>query len=315
MYLEEHGEIQERFPHMWCGCSMSRLESLPFYHAYPGARVLTIGTSSCNMSCRYCSNAYVAKEDPAWQQSGMAEYSAKELVRLAEKLECHAIVFNVNEPTVSLLSLEELAVEARRAGLPMGCLTNGYMTEEGTERLARIFSFVNVAIKGLSDDFCRQFLGIPTVDSILRNIRALARTHHLEITTPIIQGVNDRDIDAIAGFLASVDPEIPWHVFRLLPEHDMKESEYPSIDGINQALQSARQRLPYVYFHNFVGSDWVNTLCPGCGVEVIERFSLGCGGDRLSKYHCEDGRCPKCRTPIRIHGERIAWGTKRAVTR
>ena len=80
----------------------------------------------------------------------------------------------------------------------------------------------------------------------------------------------------------------------------MKGAEYPNIHAIDSALQSARRRLPYIYFHNFVGSEWVNTLCPACGTVVIERFSLGCGGDKLNKLHLKDDRCPSCGRTIRL---------------
>jgi hypothetical protein len=129
---------------------------------------------------------------------------------------------------------------------------------------------------------------------ILRNLNHLAALCHLEVITPVIQGVNENELDEIAAFLARLDRRIPWHVFRLLPEHEMKDMNYPSIDGINRRLDSARNRLDHIYFHNFVGSDWVDTYCPACGAVMIERFSLGCGGDRLRAVHCKDGRCPEC---------------------
>ena len=65
----------------------------------------------------------------------------------------------------------------------------------------------------------------------------------MEVTTPVIQDVNDSQIEEIAKFLASIDPEIPWHIFRLLPEHEMKSAEYPSIERISLALESARKKI------------------------------------------------------------------------
>ena len=88
----------------------------------------------------------------------------------------------------------------------------------------------------------------------------------------------------------------------------MKAAEYPDIQAIDTGLQYARERLPYVYFHNFVGSEWVNTLCPFCGTIVIERYSLGCGGDKLKRVLCLDDRCPHCGRKIRILGEKPRLG-------
>ena len=304
MYYVDQGKIKERFPGRW-SYAVSRVESLPFYHAYPGSRSLTIGTSSCNFNCRYCSNAYIARQDPATLVEHTYEISPEDLLRMAQKLKCHNIVFSVNEPTVSLPTLLQLKECAARAGMPMGCLTNAYGTEESTALLASIFEFMNIGLKGFSSKFYRDYIGVREVAPVLRNIRLLASVRHAEVTTPVIEAANDSELGAIAEFLSDINPEIPWHVFRLLPEHEMKNAQYPSIEKICRALESAREKLRYVYFHNFVGSDWVNTMCPQCGTAVIERFSLGCGGDKLDNFHCADNRCPECGRGIRIHGRYV----------
>jgi pyruvate formate lyase activating enzyme len=312
MYYEDQGEIKERFPLRW-SYSVSRMESLPFYHVYPGSRTMTIGTTSCNFRCRYCSNAYIALEDPASVSETAYRMTAEDLVRTALKLNCHNIVFNVNEPTVSLPSLLELKVQAQKAGLPMGCLTNAYGTEESTELLASVFDFMNIGLKGFSSDFHREYIGIREVEPIKRNIKRLAGIRHVEVTTPVIQGANDYELASIGEFLVGIDKEIPWHIFRLLPEHQMKDAEYPNIEEINRSIQSARSGLAYVYFHNFVGSEWVNTICPGCGSDVIERFSLGCGGDKLDNFNCNGNQCPKCGFKIKIFGEYVPPRNERMV--
>jgi pyruvate formate lyase activating enzyme len=312
MYCESQGEIKERFPGRW-SYSVSRVEALPFYHAYPNSRSFTIGTTSCNFNCRYCSNAYIARRDPATLEENIYEMSANELVHMARKLKCHNIVFNVNEPTMSLPSLLELKIQAQDAGFPLGCLTNAYGTEESTELLASVFDFINIGLKGFSSDFCREYIGIKNIDPVLRNIRKLAQTRHVEVTTPVIEGVNDSELDSIAEFLADIDSNIPWHIFRLLPEYEMKEAEYPSIDRIGRVIKRCRKKLAYVYFHNFVGSEWVNTSCPQCGRDVIERFSLGCGGDKLDDFHCHGNKCSACGYPIKMLGQYIPFPKERVV--
>jgi pyruvate-formate lyase-activating enzyme len=242
----------------------------------------------------------VAKEDPEVQQDRMYRFAPHELVGMAIKLKCRSIIFNVNEPAVSIPSLLEVAHEAARAAIPMGCLTNGYTTPESTELLTSIFSFFNVSLKGISDSFNRKYIGIDSCAPVLRTIRRLVKDRHVEVTTPVIQGANDHEIDTIARFLEEVGREIPWHVFRLLPEDEMKGADYPDIEAIDEKLNSARERLPYVYFHNFVGSDWVNTLCAACGAVIIERHSLGCGGDRLKCVLCQDNRCPDCGREVKM---------------
>ncbi len=310
MYEAVDGAVRERFPDRWCAYSVSRVESIPFYHAYPGARCLVVGTAGCNLDCRYCSNAYAAKEDPAELADILLTLSPEALVGLAEKQGCHAIVFCINEPTVSLPTLSRVSQAAKAAGLPMGCLTNGYATPPATAMLGDIFSFVNVSLKGLSEPFCQKYLGISDSAPVIRNILELSRLCHVEVTTPVIESENDHELDRMAAILAGIDPEIPWHVFRLLPVHQMSAYEYPGIEAINAKLIGHRKKLPYIYFHNFIGSRWVNTTCPGCGRTVITRHSLGCGGDKLDIFALAGDRCPGCGQRVRLLGGRVAWNSK-----
>lgn len=310
MYWAGDGRVEERFPDMWCAYGVSRVETVPFYHAWPGARCLVVGTAGCNFDCRYCSNAEVVKVDPAGLQDIMLALSAEALVDKARKHGCHAIVFSVNEPTVSLPSLERVARAAGKAGIVMGCLTNGYATVAATQRLAEVFSFVNVSLKGLSPAFCKEYLGVPDAGPILRNIAALAGRVHVEVTTPVIEGINDHELDAMTTFLANIRRDIPWHVFRLLPEYKMQREEYPSIEAISAKIEDCGRHLDYVYFHNFIGSRWVNTHCPHCGAVVITRHSLGCGGDKLDTFDCAGNICPSCGGTIALCGSHVAWNAR-----
>ncbi len=302
MYYAPDGRVEERFPDKWCAHATARIETIPFYHAWPGARCLVVGTAGCNFDCRYCANAEVVKVDPAQQQDVMLDMAPEALVAAARKRDCRAIVFSINEPTVSLPTLERVAVAAREAGLVMGCLTNGYATPEATARLGAIFSCVNVSLKGLAPQFCQTYLGVPDAGPILRNIEALARLTHLEVTTPVIEGVNSHELGDMAAFLADVSPDIPWHAFRLLPEYKMRKEDYPSIESVGALVEGAGEKLRYVYFHNFIGSRWVNTDCPHCGAAVIERHSLGCGGDRLEAFHLIGHACPHCGGRVALRG-------------
>jgi len=310
MYEAVDGAVIERFPDKWCSYEVSRIESIPFYHAYPGSRCLVIGTASCNFDCRYCSNSYVAKEDPAGMQDVMINIPPENMVRLAQKHGCHNIVFSINEPTVSLPSLLRLAEAAKAARIPMGCLTNGYATSEGLEMLADVFSFVNVSLKGLAPEFCQRYLGIPDSGPVVRAISQLSKRCHVEVTTPIIESENEGELGQMADILAGINPEIPWHAFRLLPTYKMSDQQYQSISELNGTLEALRKRLPHIYFHNFIGSEWVDTHCPDCGAPVITRFSLGCGGDKLDECLADGDTCPKCGRRLYMLGSKVAWNSK-----
>jgi len=305
MYVMENNTIKERFPFSLTSMFVSHIESVPFYHAYPGSRSMIIGTMGCNFDCKYCSNAYVARSTP--EELYKYELTPKDLIKKAQQSGCHNIVFAVNEPVVSWPFMLSLAEEAGYKGMPVGCLTNGYMTEQVAEQMGEKFDFVNISLKGMTDEFYHRYAAVPLLGPVLRNIRLIVDKTHVEITTPIIQTVNDKDIVKMAEFIATIDREIPWHVFRLLPEYKMQEANPPAIAEINLLLDEARKILDYVYFSNFVGSDWVSTICPECGENLIKRINLGGCGGKMIEYRITENRCPNCDRTIKIKGERIQW--------
>lgn len=304
-YIQENSVIKERYPHQWTTFHAAHIESLPFYHAYPGSRTLVIGGTGCNFDCSYCSNSYVARESP----SRLYQFNLKpeQIVRKAGQTGCHNIVFAVNEPIVSLPSIAEIAREAQAAGIPVGCMTNGFQTPESIEQLSEICSFINISLKSISSSFYKKYVGVEKLEPILRNIKYLAARRHIEITTPIIQSLNDHEIDGIAAFIYSIDPLIPWHVFRLLPEYKMKDYRHPGIEEISSKLEDARKLLPYTYFSNFVGSDWVSTICPVCSTTVIERINAGGCGGKIIKYILQGDSCPHCGHRVPLFGGRVEW--------
>lgn len=310
-YIMKNGAIKEKLPHYWSSLNVVHIESLPFYHAYPGSRSLSIGSSGCNFDCSYCSNSYIARVSPS--ELYLYHLGPKQIIKRVRQAGCHNIVFALNEPIVSLQSLQELGEEAEKAGIPLGCMTNGYMTPESAELLSSICSFINISLKSISSQFYQKYTGISNIEPILRNIIYFADKNHLELTTPIIQSINDHEIDGIAAFIYSVNPQIPWHIFRLLPEYKMKECQPPSINDINTKLEYARELLPYIYFGNFVGSEWVSTLCPGCGKTVIERINLGGCGGKIIGYSLDDNKCPDCGQEIPIYGKRMHWNESESV--
>lgn len=311
MYQSLDGRVVECHPNSWSSYHASHIEQIPFYHAYPGSRSFVIASAGCNMNCAYCINSYIAK--PKTDDVFLFEVEPEKLVSLAKKSGCHNIVFGVNEVTVSLPSFIQVAKKAKESGMPVGCLSNGYMTKEAAQIMAEYISFINISLKSLSNDFYNTYAGVNDITPILRNIEFFAKSIHVEITTPIVQTVNDQEIDEIARYIKKVDANIPWHVFRLLPERNMNNAQYPDIDNINKVLKKARQSLPYIYFSNFVGSEWVSTVCPSCGEDLIERITLGACGGKLLNYQVKEGFCPNCGEKIPVLGGYVKWNAREAV--
>jgi len=307
-YQVVDGEVVERYPHRYSSLHVNHIESVPFYHFQPGSRTLVLGGAGCNFDCEYCANAYVARSDP----EPLLAYtvSPERVVALAEQYGCHNIAFAINEPTVALPTLLELAQVASEAGLPVGVLTNGYMAADLAEEMGKAFAFVNVSLKAITEAFYRDHVGVPGPEVVMRNIEILHRRTHVEVSTPIVQGLNDGDIPTIASFLADLDTGTAWHVFRLLPEYKMAGYDRPPIQDVNAALEGARELLPFIYFGNFVGSHWVSTLCPACGNLVIERINLGGCSAKLRSHGLHGDRCAACSESLPIVGGYVDWHSK-----
>jgi len=319
MYTVREGEVVERWPRRYSSAQVAHIETVPFFHFQPGSRTLILGGAGCNLDCHYCSNAYVARSEPSTVL--IYELLPERVIKLAEDYGCHSIAFAVNEPTVALPTLLELSDVSRDRGFPIGVLTNGYTPPEITERMGRAFDFINVSLKGLSRSFFAEHVGLPSGDDgtspsavVLRNIAMLRAMTHVEVSTPIVQGVNDHEITRIAASLGAIDRHIPWHVFRLLPEYKMADYERPSINAVVAALEGARQSLDFIYFGNFVGSRWVSTICPVCGAMAIERINLsGCSSKALS-YHLDAAQhCAQCGADLGIAGPAVTWHSKDTV--
>lgn len=296
MYTVKDGIIQEKYPYTWSRCQGEEMEKVPIFHFLPDERILQLGSFNCNASCAYCINANIA--DPQ-QELVTFELQPEQIVELAKRGQYKVIHFGINEVTVSLPSALKIVKLAKENGIIAGCSTNGYFTEETAKIAAEAFDFFNISLKSLQDGFYQQHLGLPSVAPVLRNIRYLAQHAHVEITTPITKD-NEEEIPTIAAWLAAVNPKIPWHLFRLLPANKFEHATPPSVMTLVNTVAKLADKPTYIYISNFIGSKWVDTLCPHCGETVITRLSEGSCGARLQHNYLNQDLCPNCGTKQEI---------------
>ena len=96
----------------------------------------------------------------------------------------------------------------------------------------------------------------------------------VEVTTLIIPDENDspEEITQIAEFIASVSPDIPWHVSAFYPHYYMEDKHPTPVEVITEALEIGKQAgLLYIYSGNIWGDPGAHTYCPGCHEKLIER--------------------------------------------
>ncbi len=268
------------------------IEKKPLYHFYPGSTSFSIATVGCNLRCRFCQNADISqapRERAGWEHWGR-ELPPQQVVYLARREGCRTIAYTYTEPTIFFEYAYECAVLASEAGIKNVFVTNGYMTAEALELIGENLHAANVDLKGL-DRFYRELCGArmqPVMDSIAR-MREMGVW--VEVTTLIIPGYNDDEetLYTIADFLASVDPDIPWHLSRFIPRYKMLDASPTPVSTLHQAAEIGRQAgLRYVYVGNVPGDEHEHTLCPQCGAICIRRYGYSI------RNLMEGNRCPKC---------------------
>lgn len=291
MYEIKDSAIVEKHPNKWSRCHGVYAERIPLFHGWPNQRFLQIGSFSCNASCAYCINASITikPQDPI-----TFVMSPEEVVDLALRSRFKGIHFGINEVTVNLPSALAVIKEAKKHNLIVGCSTNGFFTKEAAKLFSESFDFFNISLKSISDKFYKENLGLPSVAPVLRNIEYLSPVSHVEITTPVVMNGNEDEIPAIADFLYQVNPDLAWHVFRVLPKHLMADDAPPDVEYLASLVKKVKNKMPFTYFGNFIGSDWVDTLCPNCGEIAIERVCDCACGAKFLKDNTLKGICANC---------------------
>jgi pyruvate formate lyase activating enzyme len=272
------------------------IEKKPLFHFLPGSTALSIATAGCNFRCGFCQNWQISQA-PRRGGGGIAgePFTPEAVVRAAVDRGCRSISYTYTEPTVFFEYACETALLAREAGLLNSFVTNGYMTAEALEVLRPVLDAANVDLKAFSDETYRTICGArlePVLDSI-RRMRALGIW--VEVTTLVVPGLNDGDpeLSAIAGFIASVDPDIPWHVSRFHPDYEYTGAPATPVATLRAAAAAGRREgLRNIYVGNVPGES-EDTACRFCGTVLIRRRGFTVLANVLA-----DSRCPACGTVL-----------------
>ncbi|MBI1816300.1 MAG: AmmeMemoRadiSam system radical SAM enzyme [Deltaproteobacteria bacterium] len=281
------------------------VEKKPFFHARPGALALSFGMLGCDYHCGYCQNWLTSQalRDPA---AGTAprRMTPEQIVRLALDYGAEIVASTYNEPLITSEWAVEVFKVARAHGLLTAYISNGNATPEVLDYLRPWVDLYKVDLKGFNDKQYRKLGGV--LATVLDTIRRLvAMDFWLEVVTLIVPGFNDSDseLSALAGFLASVSRDIPWHVTAYHPDYKMIDRDRTTADTLLRAVAIGRSAgLRFVYAGNLPGhvGRFEDTRCPACDTTVVERT-----GFRVQRVLLGDGRCPRCASEIPGR-----WGTR-----
>ncbi len=288
-------------PHGWvAGVQADPIEKKPFYHLLPGTDCLTFGMLGCDYHCGYCQNWITSQalRDPEAPGVGPAPASADQLVALALQQDARSVASSYNEPLITAEWGVEVFRRARASGLRTAFVSNGNATPEVLDYLRPCTDGYKIDLKAMQDAAYRRLGGV--LQHVLDAMRMVhERGFWMEIVTLVVPGFSDDpdDLRRMAGAIAAVSPDIPWHVTAFHRDYRMTDPRDTRADDLVRACEiGAAAGLRFVYAGNLPGrvGRWEHTWCPGCGARLVQRFGFRVLQQRIGP----DGRCPDCGTGI-----------------
>ena len=215
------------------------IEKKPLYHFLPGSRSLSLAAMGCNFHCKFCQNASLSQSKPRETDTPGEPATPAELVEMAFRQGCRSISFTYSEPTVFFELSYDTGKLARDAGLKNVFVTNGYLSEAAVDQAVEFLDAANVDLKAFTEDFYHRYCGArlaPVLDTIRR---LYEKGVWVEVTTLVIPGRNSsrEELAAIARFLVSVSPDLPWHVSAFHPDYQMWDVPPTSLAELDAAWE------------------------------------------------------------------------------
>lgn len=281
------------------GVQCDPVEKKPFFHAYSGALAYSFGMLGCDLHCGYCQN-WVTSQAIRDPHAGPPPLGITPGMLVQEALNHGArlLVSTYNEPLITAEWAVAIFKEAKAAGLATAFVSNGNATPQVLDYLRPWVDLYKVDLKSFDEQRYHELGG--RLQPILESIRRLHQMGFwLEIVTLVVPGFNDSDAELtpMAEFLASVSPQIPWHLTAFHKDYKMTYPDNTGSTTLKRAASIGRKAgLRFVYAGNLPGevADLENTYCPNCHELLIERFGYLIGRYRLTP----DGRCPTCSMSI-----------------
>jgi pyruvate formate lyase activating enzyme len=218
------------------------------------------------------------------------QISAEQIVGLALERHIPIITSTYNEPLITTEWAVEIFKLAKPHGIRCSYVSNGNGTPEVLEYLRPYIDFFKIDLKSFRQKNYQQLGG--KLDTVLDTIKQLKQMGvWVEVVTLVVPGFNDEpeELADIAGFLASVSADIPWHVTAFHEDYKMTDPTRTSATILHRAAEIGYEKgLHFVYAGNLPGQTGrlEDTRCPGCGTTVIQRTGFSVGANRLLHGHC-----------------------------
>ncbi|MGI9164918.1 MAG: AmmeMemoRadiSam system radical SAM enzyme [Pyrinomonadaceae bacterium] len=274
-------------------------EKKPFFHVLPGSDTLTFGMLGCDLHCAYCQNwltSQALRDDSAG--TAPTRVTPDRLVAMAKAYGASLVGSSYNEPLITAEWAIEVFKKARPEGFRTAFISNGNATPQVLDYLRPWTDCYKIDLKSMDDKNYRQLGGV--VDNILDTVKMVyERGFWEEIVTLVVPGFNDseNELKRAADFIASVSPDIPWHITAFHQDYRMTENANTTAEQLVRACEIGRDAgLRYIYAGNLPGrvGRWENTYCSSCEELLVERYGYLIRDMKITR----EGKCPSCDSMI-----------------
>ncbi len=230
------------------GLALDPVEKKPLARFFPGRRILSLGSWGCNMRCPWCQNDHISRGPVRSVRIRPEEIISRALELLPRGN--IGIAYTYNEPLIMPEFIRDTAFSAREAGLKNVLVSNGMASPKVLASLLPAIDALNIDLKSIREDAYARIGG--DLKTVLENIRLSSKTAHVEVTTLIVPGFNDREDEMreLSETLADINPEIPLHVTRFFPAGEMLTTPPTPVRTVYRMAEIAHETLKYVYTGN-----------------------------------------------------------------
>ena len=289
---ENRGGVYHTLVHsLACSVHLDPIEKKPFFHVLPGAQALSYATAGCNVECKFCQNWEISQFRP--EQVAATYLAPDALARIARDNGVPLLSATYSEPVVFWEYVRDTASEGRKLGVRSTVVSNGYIQEKPLTEVLPSLAAMKVDLKAFSERFYKDVVR-GELKPVLKSIETIrASGTWLEIVVLLVPGLNDSEdeVRALARWVkTTLGSEVPLHLTRFHPTYRLTNLPPTPLESLERAWQIAKaEGLAFAYLGNVPGHPGENTVCPGCGGQLIRRVGFQVMENRLAK-----GRCPSC---------------------
>ncbi|WP_346909043.1 AmmeMemoRadiSam system radical SAM enzyme [Faecalicatena orotica] len=231
--------------------ALDPIEKKPLRMFRPGTMILSAGSYGCNLRCPFCQNHEISMAGEI--DSETLYLSPQDLADKAAEYRSIGnigIAYTYNEPLVGYEYVRDTSRLVKEAGMVNVLVTNGSASLSVLEEILPYIDAMNIDLKGFSQEYYRKLGG--DLETVKNFIERSAQTCHVELTTLIVPGESDstREMEAEAGWIASLNAEIPLHVTRFFPQYHMKDRPATDVERVYELADTARKYLKHVFVGN-----------------------------------------------------------------